>query len=167
MIPTRIGQKCSGGTFAGFYTEHGRVYSIIVAPKSAEVEIEVSAAQNYCNQLVIENYEDWDLPRYDETLIIFANIYRTILRTLSRSRLTHTIPSYRGVLSRKERVVVPFNFESAEGMETKWYYGITYGIMPRFYFGAKLRNDEDRVIIFSSPEFNDQRLRPVRREQII
>ena len=36
MIPTRIGQQCNGGTFAGLNRIGNRLYAVIVSPKSAE-----------------------------------------------------------------------------------------------------------------------------------
>lgn len=102
MIPTRLWQTLQGGKFVGFMIKHNQVVAIIVSPASCETQarnsngnssrlhrlsftdgaantaqlLSTSPAAQYCNQLVIDGFQDWYLPSICE---LFLAIGRSTL----------------------------------------------------------------------------------------
>ena len=105
MIPTRVGQKCEGGYFAGVIRVGSTCYAIIVAPKSTQVigllfKTSADATANtqsvndgwanttlmndsfhpaaqYCRNISAGGYTDWYLPSRDELELCYRNLKPT------------------------------------------------------------------------------------------
>ena len=104
MIPPRIGQQCAGGTFTGLNRISDYIYSIIVAPKSTEVELTYKTsrvktpntqstfdgwanttamndvdhpAAHYTKNLVVDGIVDWYLPSKNELELCYRNLKPT------------------------------------------------------------------------------------------
>ena len=113
MIPTRIGQECHGGTFAGFNRIGNTVYSLIVAPKHTETIASLKTsypatlnttsvidgktnsqamngpehpAVHYISSLNTNGYNDWYLPSHNELELAYRNLKPS--STISRSSFT-------------------------------------------------------------------------------
>ena len=110
MIPTRIGQDITGGTFTGFNRVRDRVYAIVASPASAETQRMLKTSLNvtigtssicdgysnttamagyehpaaqYCRDLKVNGCNDWYLPSANELELI----YRYLKPTRNRNRL--------------------------------------------------------------------------------
>ena len=102
MTPTRIGQKCLGGTFVGIIRDNTEFNGIIVSPKSTErsdldyrttktlifnnlsvvngkrncehLTHKRYPAAHYVHQLNINGFSDWYIPSRDEAILMVRNL---------------------------------------------------------------------------------------------
>ena len=104
MIPTRIGQVLSGGTFTGFNRICNQVYAIVVAPKCTETVLKLKTscsttfgtqstvdglantlamndnehpAALYCKNLTVNGFSNWYLPSRNESELCYRYLKPT------------------------------------------------------------------------------------------
>ena len=153
MIPTRIGQQCTGGTFTGFNRIGDHIYSIIVSPKTTEVELACKTsdtgtlntqstfdgqantnamndldhpAVRYTKNLVVAGIANWYLPSKNELELCYRYLKPTTTENHKYGTNFSSVPAGTSVTptAPEQTIVTQFLFNSRETFNS-WYWTST------------------------------------------